>query len=505
MKSGKKVITLIFLFFLSQLCLSQPVNNSKNANQLNALDILIDLTTVQESNDIGIDDIKNFLHAFDRGCEHEIYVALPQNIDIYFNILEKIVPNDSTLHQTLKSGDDFIPFLSYLEFKFRTVVQAQFRLEELYLALPSLEKISYMIKYILMNKDLSECKTELLLQILSQYSYLDSYREKKRYWQAIDRMLDEIDLQKSETGNQLVQRSPYGIITQPGEILGWLNSQILGEKDEQLRKYASGLYRRIETANSKYKRPAGYEIQIGIPDSIVPEINMGTAADYFEKAYQAKDNQSKIEFYSQSIEANPNFSPAYYNRGIAYYELGKYSEAVRDFDSSLKLEPNSALTYFYRGVCFQELNRLDRAIVSLSCAISLDPKPIAALVNRGICYQKLEKYEQAIDDYSRVLKWDEENLPVLTNRGYCYQMIKEYPKGIEDYKRIIRISPRNESAYYNLGSIYWTQQNWDGVIEVWEKCLEINPSHEQILENLPTAKVNAAYTKKQRRTIIIKK
>lgn len=500
-----RIVVFQFLFLLFNICVSQSIDNPDLGQPSpNILDSLWEVSQEIENERFDESSYNRLIKYFDNQCLKGVTIPPPEGLDNFLSQIDDVFFVDSTLTASFQLLSNNHLILSYRELLFRTLVQVQFRLEELFLALSSQEKISYMVRYILLNKNISEVKTSHLQQTILLYSRLKTASEKRRYWESIDRQLMDTDLKMSETGNQLVQRSPYGIITHPGEILAPLKWQCTNETEQELKQYASEVIVNIETAERKYSRAQKYEIHIQMPEgNMLPGINMQAAADYFEKAYETEDNDLKIDFYTKSIEANPEFSPAYYNRGIAYYEEKKYHEAIQDFDQALKLEAKSALAYYYRGVCYQEMNELEKAIVSYSCAITLDPVPENSLMNRGLCYQGLGDFSRAIKDYTRIIKRNPQNFLALTNRGYCYQRVKDFTRAIRDYKKVIEIAPFNASAYYNLGSIYWMQQDWEAVIEVWEKCLEINPNHEQILDNLPTAKVNAKYSKKQKRTIII--
>jgi tetratricopeptide (TPR) repeat protein len=52
---------------------------------------------------------------------------------------------------------------------------------------------------------------------------------------------------------------------------------------------------------------------------------------------------------SSNARLDPNTALAYYNRAGTYYDLGKYAQAISDYNEAIRLDPNSAPNYCGRG------------------------------------------------------------------------------------------------------------------------------------------------------------
>ena len=83
---------------------------------------------------------------------------------------------------------------------------------------------------------------------------------------------------------------------------------------------------------------------------------------------------------------------AYYNRGVAYRNLGDFRQAIRDYDRATELEPTFATAYSNRGVAYRTLGDLRQAIRDFDRAIELEPEEAVAYYNRGLIYGKLQDY-----------------------------------------------------------------------------------------------------------------
>ena len=56
-----------------------------------------------------------------------------------------------------------------------------------------------------------------------------------------------------------------------------------------------------------------------------------------------------------------NWDNSYYARGLAYYNLQNYSQAISDFNQAIRLNPNFYKSYYYRGVAYKALGEIDKA------------------------------------------------------------------------------------------------------------------------------------------------
>ena len=60
------------------------------------------------------------------------------------------------------------------------------------------------------------------------------------------------------------------------------------------------------------------------------------------------------------LQINPDDVPAWYNKGIALDNLGKYDEAIKAYDEAIKLDPNDAVAWNNKGVALFSLRSLMR-------------------------------------------------------------------------------------------------------------------------------------------------
>lgn len=60
--------------------------------------------------------------------------------------------------------------------------------------------------------------------------------------------------------------------------------------------------------------------------------------------------QKAIETFDTTIRYKPDFSEAYYAKGISLYELVQYQEAIKNYDTAIQYNPNDADYYIGKGI-----------------------------------------------------------------------------------------------------------------------------------------------------------
>jgi tetratricopeptide (TPR) repeat protein len=56
-----------------------------------------------------------------------------------------------------------------------------------------------------------------------------------------------------------------------------------------------------------------------------------------------------------AILINPNYTDAFYNRGLTYGKLGKWENAIADYSKVLEIDPNNTMAYSSREDAYEKL------------------------------------------------------------------------------------------------------------------------------------------------------
>ena len=137
-------------------------------------------------------------------------------------------------------------------------------------------------------------------------------------------------------------------------------------------------------------------------DSYSQAIKIKPNAEAYSNTGNAKNNLGRykdaIEDFDKAIEINPNYIIAHINRGTANFNLKQYKDAIKDFDKAIEINPNYAIAYNYKGIANLELGQYKDTIKDFDEAIETNPNFATTYYNKGIAYLCLSKWEDAKAD-----------------------------------------------------------------------------------------------------------
>ena len=86
--------------------------------------------------------------------------------------------------------------------------------------------------------------------------------------------------------------------------------------------------------------------------------------------------------FDQAIRLDPKLAQAYRVRAAAYFERGRYDEAIQDYGQTLRLAPDPG-AYYNRGRCYLRQGHYGRAMPDFDQAVRLAPNVAAAYSGRA--------------------------------------------------------------------------------------------------------------------------
>ncbi len=142
--------------------------------------------------------------------------------------------------------------------------------------------------------------------------------------------------------------------------------------------------------------------------------------DEAEARYEEGDLVGALALFEQALEREPDLPAALYGIGVIQYSWERHATALEPLERAVALVPESA---DYRKVYADTLARLGRyddAIREYETVLKLSPSQTTAYYSMGIAYYNKQEYDAAARWLRRYL----ESEPKAVNRDQVYQMIQ---------------------------------------------------------------------------------
>jgi tetratricopeptide (TPR) repeat protein len=107
-------------------------------------------------------------------------------------------------------------------------------------------------------------------------------------------------------------------------------------------------------------------------DNNEDQITIGISTPKVKNQITSKDLENTYEMVNQdftrTIEIDPSFYFAYYNRGVVNCKIGNYKKAIDDFSEAIHCKDNFAEAIYNRGLIYILLNENQKGCEDLSRA-----------------------------------------------------------------------------------------------------------------------------------------
>jgi tetratricopeptide (TPR) repeat protein len=220
---------------------------------------------------------------------------------------------------------------------------------------------------------------------------------------------------------------------------------------------------------TKAKKAAPVEPPLTVEDA--PKFNARG-----EQFNREKRHILALDSFSAAIRADPAFQPAYINRGLTYYFLGRYSEAIQDFDQAILLGPQDIIDYTLRGESYNELQQYSKAIIDLTKAIELVPMDRMPYNARSISYSRLGRFSEALADLDKAISI-KPSYEFYVNRGTIYAAMNDNYQALDDFKMSLRLNPNPNDAVTlaNCGEMSRRLGLYEDSLNYYNQAITLDP------------------------------
>lgn len=170
-------------------------------------------------------------------------------------------------------------------------------------------------------------------------------------------------------------------------------------------------------------------------------------------------------------------------RGISFWGLKRYQDAVLEFTRCISNDPHNAETYNNLASVLRDSGDIIAAKGAFLTAIKLDPQYSAAYTNLGTVYSNEGDYKAALEYLLTAIKLKSDFYQAFCEIGNINFKRRRYVQAKEYYEKSISINKNYFRPYTNLSSVYYELGEINKAIEIAQKSLDQNPDNLTVASN----------------------
>jgi len=171
--------------------------------------------------------------------------------------------------------------------------------------------------------------------------------------------------------------------------------------------------------------------------------------------------------------------------GIGYWNVSKFSDAMKAFEEALNLDPDFPPTYgwiawthmmnVWFGPSATRGQSLEKAIEFAEKAKVLDYKAVAGSATLGHAYLLKRDYDKALSEGKLATELAPNSSMAATYLGWTLRSIGRYEEAMKEYERAVRLDPLNSYTLGHIATTYFMMRRYEESISACNKALELHP------------------------------
>ncbi|MDF2587125.1 MAG: hypothetical protein K0S41_966 [Anaerocolumna sp.] len=210
-----------------------------------------------------------------------------------------------------------------------------------------------------------------------------------------------------------------------------------------------------------------------------------SANDYYKEGIQffkSKEYEKASEDLSKALEMNPERAEYYIDYGMSLIMLGRYDEAIQNFDSAMLdkdnaiVKQNNKTALRGKGIAYLKSHNYTEAIIQFDNALAINELSdlnMDILYYKGNAEQSAGLYEDALKTYTAILDKKNSDAAVYSSRAFVYNKLGAYDKSIADYDKAIDLNKDNYDYYFGKYALMIENNDTEGAAEVLKQASNI--------------------------------
>jgi eukaryotic-like serine/threonine-protein kinase len=156
---------------------------------------------------------------------------------------------------------------------------------------------------------------------------------------------------------------------------------------------------------------------------------------------------------SNSASSDSNLALSYYNKGKAFFDQKRYSDAETQYREAVRLQPYEAFYHNELGVALAGQRRHIDAEYEYREAIKLSPNTAIYQDNLGRSLVLQKRYSEAESYFREAVRLDPNQAQYHIDLGNCLTWLNRWSEAKAEYQRALELDPNNKDARQGLKDV----------------------------------------------------
>jgi superkiller protein 3 len=155
---------------------------------------------------------------------------------------------------------------------------------------------------------------------------------------------------------------------------------------------------------------------------------------YALACYFTQHTDAAESAYRQLIQLEPDSDQPYFALGNFYSDLGRFSDAAKNFELAVSKDPENYLNHYMYGTMLFRLNKISEASAQFKKALELNSSHADSYFWLGRILLREGKLDEAFAEFERTIKLEPKHIGAYYQLGLLYTRKGETEKAKEMFK-----------------------------------------------------------------------
>ena len=199
------------------------------------------------------------------------------------------------------------------------------------------------------------------------------------------------------------------------------------------------------------------------------------------KQYFSKEMYPEaLTAFDFAIISDDSFIGAYFEKGKVLERMGKYNEAIENYETTIKMEDPTSHAYLRIGRCHEQLENDEMAKYYYYHTVHEDP-----LLDKGWLaitdfYLRRKKFSKALHYVNKALNIDGENPYYWNKCAEINEGLGQFDQADYAYKQSVELGNRELDTWLAWADVAFHNQDAQGAVHILKQGLEYYPDNAEI-------------------------